>query len=210
MMQQIPFDLAPVSMTGFDSFIVTDTNRIAVTALRAWPDWPAPTLLLLGPKGTGKTHLGEAWQKLSHGLLVDDAHNVNENVLFAQMNAALNGEVSGMLLTSDKPIEAWKTQLPDLRSRLSNTPIMVMDDYDEAVLEPILRQLFERRGRNITKDLVDYILRYQSREVGFLRELVQQLDAAALAENADLTKSFASRFLSERLERDLFSGPIED
>lgn len=208
-MAQIPLDLAPIAATGFDSFIITDTNRIAVTALRAWPDWPAPIMLLLGPSGTGKTHLGKAWKELSHGLLADAADEMEETALFAQMNQALNGEVSGMLLTSDKPITEWGTQIPDLRSRLNSTPVMVMDDYDDDVLEPILRKLFEDRGRIITKDLVDYILRYQDREVGSLRALVRTLDEAALAENADLTKYFAAHFLAGRLERDLFSGPID-
>lgn len=206
-MQQIPLDLAPELASGFETFITTDTNRIAVTALRAWPDWPAPIMLLLGPEGTGKTHLGQAWKEMSHGLLVDDAEAMEEAELFAQMNLALNGEVSGMLLTSQKPLAEWGTQLPDLRSRLSNTPLMVMDYYDDSVLEPILRQLFETRGRMVTKDLVDYLLRYQDREVGAMRAMVRRLDAAALADNADLTKHFASHFLS--LERDLFSGPIE-
>lgn len=209
-MQQIPLDLVPEAATGFDSFIITDTNRITVTALRAWPDWPAPILLLLGPEGTGKTHLGQAWQSLSHGLLADDADQMDEAELFAEMNRALNGETSGMLLTSRKPPTDWNVQMPDLRSRLSNTPVMKMDDYDEIVLEPILRQLFEERGRIITKDLVDYLLTYQDREVGALRTLVRRLDQAALADNADLTKHFASHYLSNRLERDLFSGPIEE
>lgn len=208
-MQQIPLDLAPDTATGFDSFIITDTNRITVTALRAWPDWPAPILLLLAPSGTGKTHLGLAWQNLSQGILADDAESMDEAELFAQMNQALNGEVSGMLLTSSKPLREWKTQMPDLRSRLSSTPIMKMDDYDEAALEPILRQLFNDRGRIVTKDLVDYLLKYQDREVGALRALVRILDEAALADNADLTKHFASHVLPELLEGDLFARPIE-
>ncbi len=206
---QIPLELSPEPASGFESFIITDSNRIAVTALRAWPDWPAPILLLLGPEGTGKTHLGGAWQTLSCGVLIDEAEKMNEADLFAQMNSALNGEVSGLLLTSRKPIAEWGVDMPDLRSRLSNTPVMVMDDYDEEVLEPILRQLFQNRGRLVTKDLVDYLLRYESREVGALRNLVRALDEAALEEKADLTKYFAAQYLSGRLERDLFSGPID-
>ena len=208
-MTQIPFDLAPKTGSGFDSFFITDTNRITVTALKAWPDWPAPILLLLGPKGTGKTHLGQAWQALSHGLLADDADQAEEAALFAQMNQALNGDVSGMLLTSSKPLSNWGVKMPDLNSRLRSTPVMKMDDYDEAALEPILRQLFEARGRVITKDLVDYILKYQDRDVGSLRKLVQIMDEAALAENADLTKHFAIHRLPELLEGDLFASPVE-
>jgi chromosomal replication initiation ATPase DnaA len=206
---QIPLELSPEPASGFDSFIVTDSNRIAVTALRAWPDWPAPTLLLLGPEGTGKTHLGEAWKELSCGTFIDDAERVEEAELFAQMNLALNGEVSGLLLTSRNSLSDWNVAMPDLKSRLSSTPVMVMDDYDEGDLEPLLRQLFENRGRQVTKDLVDYLLKYESREVGALRNLVRRLDEAALAEKADLTKYFAAQYLSGRLERDLFSGPVE-
>lgn len=206
---QIPLELSPEPASGFDSFIITDSNRIAVTALRAWPDWPSPVLLLLGPEGTGKTHLGDAWKALSCGVLIDDAEQMEEADLFAQMNLALNGEVSGLLLTSRKSLSDWNIEMPDLQSRLSSTPVMVMDDYDEEILEPLVRKLFENRGRQVTKDLVDYILKYESREVGALRDLVRALDQAALAEKSDLTKYFAAQFLSGRLERDLFSGPVE-
>ena len=59
------------------------------------------------------------------------------------------------------------------------------------------------------QDVVAYVLRQCERSVDALRELVLELDVAAGSKKADLTKAFVAKYLRNRSELDLFSGPIE-
>ena len=189
---------------------MSECNADAVTAVRAWPDWPAPILLLIGPKGSGKTHIGQAWAAEAHGSFVDDADQHDEAGLFAIMNAALNGDIKGLLLAARTAPTEWEIAMPDLRSRLINTPRAVLEEHDDNILEPVLRRLFEERGRQVSQGLIEYLLKYQTRTIAAQRDIAAELEVAAQAAKADLTKAFAAKYLKARSERDFLSVPSEE
>lgn len=206
---QIPLDLSPKPSHSFASFLISESNASAVKVVQAWPEWPSPILMLIGPQGCGKTHLGQAWATKTGGMFVDDASTSEEEALFAIMNQALNGETSGLLLADRVTPQDWDIKMPDLRSRLSNTPMAVMDEHDDDILEPIVRKLFQDKGREVSQDLIAYLLKYQERSVAAQRIIAAELETAAQRQKADLTKAFAARYLKERSERDLFAVPSE-
>ena len=208
-MSQIPLNLRPDKRQSFSNFHVTDGNRAAVTLLRARERWPSAAVLILGPAGSGKTHLGQAWLDVSDGAFMDDADKMDERDLFDAINRALAGKTSGLLLASSLPPTAWGVSLPDLKSRLNAMPVLTLTEHDEASLEPILRELFDQAGRSVGQDVVAYVLRQCERSVDALRELVLELDVAAGSKKADLTKAFVAKYSRNRSELDLFSGPIE-
>jgi len=207
---QIPLDLSPRPENSFDNFLISESNAAAVKAVRAWPDWPSPILMLIGPQGCGKSHLGQAWVAETGGVFIDDASAINEKALFEAMNQALNGEISGLLLADRKLTNEWVIQMPDLRSRISNTPLAVIEEHDDDILEPIVRKLFQDRGRDVSQDLIAYLLKYQERSVPAQRIIAAELETAAQRQKADLTKAFAAKYLKERSERDLSAIPSED
>jgi len=125
-------------------------------------------------------------------VLIDDADGRDEIVLFTALNMALNGDIAGLLMTSTQIPIHWQIELPDLRSRLANAPVIRMDEPGDDLLEAILRQLFEAKGRQVSKDLIDYLLKYQDRSIKNLRKVVRRLDRAASENKADLTKRFAA------------------
>ena len=190
---QIPFDLTPSPKHNFDNLIVSPCKQDAITTLKAWPKWLSPVLLLTGPSGSGKTHIGAAWAVQTGGTFIDNASSHDEAKLFAVFNQALNGEINGLLLASEHKPQLWETAMPDLRSRLSNTPVVTLQEHDDDILEPILRKLFEDRGRMASADLVRYILNHHDRSIPALRDITRELDLAAQSQKADLTKSFAAK-----------------
>ncbi len=195
---QIPLDLSPNPASSFSNFLISDCNAAVVKAIRAWPDWPAPTFLLIGPKGTGKTHIGRAWAVDTGETFIDDADRQDEAALFAVMNRALNGDIDGLLLASRKAPCDWDIQMSDLRSRLLNTPLATLEEHDDDILEPVIRRLFEDKGRVVSQDLIAYLLKYQERTIAAQREIAAELELAAQSKKADLTKAFAAKYLKAR------------
>lgn len=208
-MSQIPLNLRPDARQSFSNFHVSDGNQAAVNLLSARERWPSAAVLILGPTGSGKTHLGRAWLAASKGEFIDDAHSANERDVFDAINRALAGQISGLVLASSLPPTEWDVTLPDLKSRLEAMPIVTLAEHDEASLEPILRALFDQAGRDVGQDVVTYVLRQCERSVDALRDLVLELDVAAGSKKADLTKAFVAKYLRERSEVDLFASPIE-
>lgn len=198
--KQIAMDLTPAPDFTFDSFIEAPSNLGALNVVRDWPAWPSPAMMLLGPEGTGKTHLGEAWLGVSQGVLLDDAHMRTEDDLFAFINRALRGDIPGLLLASRVPPIDWGMTLPDLRSRLSAMPVVQLEEPDDDSLRPITRALFERRGRVVPDEVIDYLLKYSDRSVPALRATIRTIDEAASSAKADVTKMFASKVLRENLD----------
>ncbi len=208
-MSQIPLNLRPAARQSFSNFHVTPGNQAAVSLLRARDRWPSAAVLILGPKGSGKTHLGQAWRNKHSGEFIDDAEAVDETTMFDVINRALAGQISGLVLASALPPTEWGVSMPDLKSRLNAMPTLTLAEHDEASLEPILRELFDQAGRVVGQDVVSFVLRQCERSVEALRELVLELDVAAGSKKADLTKAFVAKYLRERSEIDLFSSPIE-
>jgi chromosomal replication initiation ATPase DnaA len=207
---QIPLDLSPTPNYKFANFLVSESNVQAVKIVRAWPEWTSPILIVIGPQGCGKTHLGQAWASETGGIFVDDANGANEADLFAIMNRALNGEIAGLMLAARQAPSEWTVEMPDLRSRLSNAPVAIIGEHDDKILEPIVRRIYEHNGRDVSQDLIAYLLKYQERSVAAQRIIADELEAAARSQKADLTKSFASKYLKTRLERDLFAVPSKE
>jgi chromosomal replication initiation ATPase DnaA len=197
---QISLDLTPTPDFTFDSFIKAPSNAGALNVVRGWPAWPAPAMMLLGPEGTGKTHLGTAWQAVSGGVFLDDAQAKSEGDLFGLINRALRGENAGLLLASRVPPGDWGVSMPDLTSRLGAMPVIQLFEPDDDSLHPITQALFERQGRLVGRDVVDYLLKHTDRSVPALRATIRLIDTAASSAKADVTRAFAAKVLRENLD----------
>src|ERR1700756_5771513 len=44
-----------------DNFLEGPANAAALGLVESWPEWPARTMLLVGPEGSGKSHLAAIW-----------------------------------------------------------------------------------------------------------------------------------------------------
>ena len=58
---QLPLDLPTTPRFGRDDFLAAPSNSAALAMIEQWPDWPDRALSLIGPPGSGKTHLCAIW-----------------------------------------------------------------------------------------------------------------------------------------------------
>ncbi len=198
-----------------EDFVVADSNRAAVEAVDAWPAWTGGTLALIGPEGSGKTHLGEVWAAKvgaervvlsrfrtadvarleGRPVYIDDGEGGGgEETLFHLINMA--AQTSGSLLIGGRqPPSAWPVALPDLRSRLNALPTAILQPPGERVLRAVLIKLFRERNIRPTEDLLPYLLWRMERSVPQAQAIVDALDEAAAREGRSVSKALARRVL---------------
>jgi chromosomal replication initiation ATPase DnaA len=225
--RQLILDLPHRPALGRDDFMVGRSNAEAVAFIDRWPSWPSTAFALVGPAGSGKTHLAEVWRRMSNAriavaealaeagvpallsggaLVIEDAPgpHLDERALFHLLNL-VREQNAYLLLTSREPPSAWKLGLPDLVSRLKAVPMATLGLPDDDLLRGVIVKLFADRQISVDETLVSYLLARIPRALAAARALVGEIDRRALEEKADVTRNFAARVLSELMEPGLFA-----
>lgn len=219
MIRQLAFDLPNAEAMTRADFFVAPSNALALQALEGWRDWPGRKLLLLGPEGSGKTHLAQVWATeagavvlradalagvdigalAGQRVVVEDAHLIGgaEEALFHLHNVVTAG--GALLSTAPTPPRDWGLSLPDLQSRMQAAPVARLEAPDDALLSAVLIKLFADRQIAVQTNLIPYLVSRMPRSIGAARGLVVALDAHALALGRPVTRALAGDIL-DRLE----------
>jgi chromosomal replication initiation ATPase DnaA len=226
--RQLAFDLPHRPATGRDDFLVTSSNAKAVALIDLWPNWPSNTLILLGPPGSGKSHLAAVWHEMTGALLarpsdiredqvpqllersalvIEDAPGeaLEETAFFHVLNLARE-QKAHVLITALAPPPVWGVALPDLLSRLKAAPIVQLGAPDDVLLRGVLVKLFADRQIGVDEALVSYLLSRMPRELATARSLVAEIDRRALEERAEVTRNFVGKVLGDIVAPGLFTG----
>lgn len=175
---QLPLPLVYAAAMGEADFLVSDANRDAVRWLETWRDWPRPHAVLVGPTGSGKTHLARVFAGRSGARVIDDADAGDPETLFHAWNAATAD--TPLLLCARTAPPQWAHRLPDLASRLAATPLLTIRDPDDALLAAVLAKHFADRGLRLSPEVATYVLARVERSFAALAATAAALDAAAL------------------------------
>lgn len=215
--RQLILDLPHRAALGAEDFLVSQSNAAATAMVDLWPHWPATALLLLGPPGSGKSHLVEVWRQRSQAqriearglrsvtvpglfahraLALEDAGpGLDETALFHLLNLAHQRDAHVLITSSLNPAQ-WNVTLPDLLSRLRAAPSIEIGAPDDALLRGVLVKLFADRQLSVEETVISYLVNRMPRSLAAARALVAEMDARALEEKAPVTRSFAARILS--------------
>ncbi len=223
--RQLVLELPHRQALGRDDFLVTGSNSAAVALIDHWPDWPAHAAMIIGPPGSGKSHLVEVWRErskaarvqasevnvdiapellLSGAVAIEDAAPpLNERGLFHLLNLAKQQDGS-VLLTAETRPEHWKIAVPDLLSRLKAIPVLEILPPDDALLRGVLVKLFFDRQIAAAESTISYMLARMPRSLGAARLLVAEIDRRALEERAEVTRPFVARVMAHYSAPGLF------
>ena len=223
--RQLVLDLPHRQALGRDDFLVARSNAAAVALIDHWPDWPSHAALLIGPPGSGKTHLVEVWRQRSNAtrvqaedvrvenapellrsgaVAIEDAGKLlDEKALFHLLNLARQQSGSVLITAQSRP-EQWKTELPDLLSRLRAIPVLEILPPDDALLRGVLVKLFFDRQIAAEESTISFMLTRMPRSLGAARLLVAEIDRRALEERAEVTRPFVAKVLGDFSAPELF------
>ncbi|MFD1611857.1 chromosomal replication initiator DnaA [Sphingomonas tabacisoli] len=183
-----------------EDFIVSESNARAMRHLDHWSTWPVMATILTGPRKSGRSLLGRLFARNSGGRLIDDAERRPEEELFHAWNAAQETH-RPLLIVADEAPPAWKIRLPDLKTRLSATPVISLGDPDDVLVAGLIEKLLLQRNLQVPPGLVPWLMpRIERTHVGII-QAVDALDEAALARKVRL---------SLKLARDTFGARQED
>src|SRR5262249_57024738 len=59
--RQLAFTLGHAESFAREDFLSGSSNAAALALIESWPEWPAPAVVLVGPEGSGKSHLAAIW-----------------------------------------------------------------------------------------------------------------------------------------------------
>src|ERR1700760_4888865 len=63
--RQLSFALPHAESLTRDNFLEGPANEAGLALVDSWPDWPNRIMLLVGPEGSGKSHLAAIWAEES-------------------------------------------------------------------------------------------------------------------------------------------------
>jgi chromosomal replication initiation ATPase DnaA len=210
--RQFVLDLPLAPSTARDDFVVTASNRTALAMLDGWPDWPAPVVALVGPPGSGKSHLAEIWRARANArrigpagegadapvLLAEDLDRApfDERALFHHWNRVA-GTGGSMLIVAREPPGRWRVALADLASRLKAAPEVELHAPDDLLLTAVMAKLFADRQLAVDPGVVAHLASRMERSLDAARDIVRRLDLLSLAEGRRITRPLAARVLQE-------------
>ncbi|MEO0636232.1 MAG: DnaA/Hda family protein [Pseudomonadota bacterium] len=214
MAAQLPLDISLEPSFERDDLVEAPANQAAIAFVDAWPHWPSPIAMLIGPEGSGKSHLARVWVDRSGAKLLDtaalspsdfaeaghylvedlDRAAFNETNIFHLINAVRQSGCT-LLVTSRKPANAFAIELPDLASRLRAASVATIQPPDDQLLESVLRKLISDRQMAVDDATVQYLVNRMERSLAAAGQVVAELDHIALVEKRPITRPLAGRVL---------------
>jgi chromosomal replication initiation ATPase DnaA len=214
---QLAFELPHAESLTRDNFLEGPANETALALVDAWPEWPSRVMMLVGPQGSGKSHLAAIWAEqagarstsahaltaaavpgaLATGaLVVEDLKptDCDERALFHLLNLARE-EAAYVLVTARLQPSAMEVELRDLRSRLRALPSVSLLPPDDQLLRALIVKFCADRQLAVDEGVVGYLATRIERSYAAARRAVELLDSEALRQGRPVTRALAAELL---------------
>ncbi len=221
-MSQLILDILPVPNYAPDRFVESPLNQEALSAIKAWPNWPFPILSLYGPKRSGKTYLAHLWQLRSQACFINieegqallssdlretpSSHFILENLSLSAKNEKFLFDFYNwilekkkfLLITSLTPLSQETYTLNDLKSRFKSLRAIEIKSPDEEILLKLMQRYFETARLYVSDDLLKFALLRLERSFETILNFCETLNKTALSTHRKVTLSLIKLVLEQK------------
>ena len=215
---QLTLELGHTPAQGEADFLVGEGNELAHGRIIAFPHWPDPITLLIGPAKSGKSHLARIFADRSGArfadvadldalateggttpLVVEDVDRLgyDEAGLFHLLNQSMR-EQRPILLTAREDIANWPLTTDDVRSRARRATAYTLELTDDIQLSQMFVKLFGDRQLKVDPKIIGYLVARMERSAEEAVVLADLMDRLALAKGTAITRSIAADALDRR------------
>jgi len=210
--RQLAFALPHAESLTRDNFLEGPANEAGLALIERWPDWPNRIMLLVGPEGSGKSHLAAIWAEVAGArsisahaltpaavpgaLVVEDLKpgDFDDRAMFHLMNLAREDEAF-ILMTARIAPSAFEVELRDLRSRLRAVPTVPLLPPDDLLFRSLIVKFCADRQLSIDETVVSYLTSRIERSYAAARQAIDLLDSEALRLGRPVTRALAAELL---------------
>ena len=187
-MRQLSLDILPPRAAVLDNF-VAGANAELLARLRELADGrlAESVVYLWGEPGSGRSHLLAACGRPGV-VIADDVETLDEEgqiALFNRINEAR--DTGGTVLAAGNSPPVQLALREDLRSRLGWGLVYQVKPLTDAEKAIYLRAEGERRGMQLTDEVIWYLLSHVRRDMPSLDALVEHLDRHSLEKQRRIT-----------------------
>ena len=217
--KQYIFQLTSHDSYDLDDFILSSSNQAAYNILENWQEvWGhlpyTNSLLLYGPKSSGKTYLAKIWQKKSQAyffkrnedfklsamnshpsFVIEDIENWNEELLLHYFNA-INESKKPLLLTTSRKQNNFT--LKDTGSRINSIAIAKIEAPDDELLKVFLFKLFSQASVKSSIQVQNYLLSRLPRQFNEIVNFTIEINEFSLANKKSLSLTLIKNYLDSK------------
>lgn len=217
--RQLALALPHAESFAREDFLAGPSNAAALALIERWPDWPNHIVALIGPEGSGKSHLAAIWAQASGArvlaakllaqgdlpaalatgaLVLEDLAfaGLDERALFHLINLARE-EGAYVLITSRSPLISFPVSIRDLASRLRAVPSVTLAAPDDALLRSLIVKLGADRQLALDDTLVGFLVNRIERSCAGVRAAIARLDEESMRLHRPPTRALAAEIFRE-------------
>ena len=196
-----------------EDFLSGPSNAAALALIDRWPDWPNRVMALVGPEGSGKSHLASIWAepmpapaRLAAQLLLANRsarsalpparwclrilkrRGLDERALFHLLNLAREEARLSAAHRARRARRSSGRPSAISASRLRALPGVALAPPDDALLRALIVKLAADRQLMFDEALVDYLANRIERSFAAARSAVARLDEEAMRQHRPVTQ----------------------
>lgn len=215
--EQLVLNFGYKEMMGREQFFRSDSNEMALSIIEKYNEWPRNKLILVGPKGCGKSHISsmlgdELDTKIYYAkdfnlpqvsnsvkkslVIIEDLHELQKlnNFKRKEIEEALfhllikiENSDTRIFITGCKNPIDWQIKLPDLSSRLHTFALAKIENPDDRLFLSLILKFFSDKQLSASPAVINFIAARIDRTYLEARKFVDLVDQRALKDKREIS-----------------------